>query len=343
MGHARCCAVLVLVGTVALAPLMKTNFLGDSGQNTFTVTQTPAGRHQPRRRGRRGEAGRDDAARHRRHRHRAGSRSARADSALRDAFSGGGGGRSPTRSRPTATPTRSHCAKTVRRPSPTSTTSATIDGRRRWRRASARATSRSTSRRRDRRRSQEATDAVVSTRSTGARRHRPGLEQPLGDRCPTSPVAVDRDAAAAARSLARSRSVRSSRSTMQPQPIGSVEIDDTALTVYLAASEPPTTLDELRQLRSRAPTGPIPLEHVATVEQSDGPDLDHDRSAVSAPRPSPSTPSHRRPRLPRRAAVTTALDDVDAADRRRRRRSAASSRSSRTRSRSWASRCSPRS
>ncbi|HET8971346.1 MAG TPA: efflux RND transporter permease subunit, partial [Candidatus Nanopelagicales bacterium] len=35
-------AVLVLVGTFALAPLMKTNFLGQSGQNTFTVTQQVA-------------------------------------------------------------------------------------------------------------------------------------------------------------------------------------------------------------------------------------------------------------------------------------------------------------
>lgn len=32
-------AVLVLAGTVALVPLMKTNFLGSSGQNTFRVTQ----------------------------------------------------------------------------------------------------------------------------------------------------------------------------------------------------------------------------------------------------------------------------------------------------------------
>ena len=32
-------AVLVLAGTVAAAPFMKTNFLGDSGQNTFTMTQ----------------------------------------------------------------------------------------------------------------------------------------------------------------------------------------------------------------------------------------------------------------------------------------------------------------
>lgn len=32
-------AVLVLGGTIALAPLMKTNFIGDSGQNTLTVSQ----------------------------------------------------------------------------------------------------------------------------------------------------------------------------------------------------------------------------------------------------------------------------------------------------------------
>jgi HAE1 family hydrophobic/amphiphilic exporter-1 len=32
-------AVLVLGGTIAAAPFMKTNFLGDSGQNTFTITQ----------------------------------------------------------------------------------------------------------------------------------------------------------------------------------------------------------------------------------------------------------------------------------------------------------------
>ncbi len=33
-------AVAVLVGTVALSPFIKTNFLGDSGQNTLTVSQT---------------------------------------------------------------------------------------------------------------------------------------------------------------------------------------------------------------------------------------------------------------------------------------------------------------
>jgi HAE1 family hydrophobic/amphiphilic exporter-1 len=51
-------AVLVLGGTIAAAPFMKTNFLGDSGQNTFTITQqvgqAPAStpRMPPRRRSR---------------------------------------------------------------------------------------------------------------------------------------------------------------------------------------------------------------------------------------------------------------------------------------------------
>ncbi|WP_182485111.1 efflux RND transporter permease subunit [Alpinimonas psychrophila] len=35
-------AVLVLAGTIAMTPFMKTNFLGSSGQNTFTVTQAIA-------------------------------------------------------------------------------------------------------------------------------------------------------------------------------------------------------------------------------------------------------------------------------------------------------------
>jgi HAE1 family hydrophobic/amphiphilic exporter-1 len=35
--------VLVLAGTLAAAPLMKINFLSDSGQNTMTVTQDIGG------------------------------------------------------------------------------------------------------------------------------------------------------------------------------------------------------------------------------------------------------------------------------------------------------------
>ena len=136
-------AVLVLVGTIAIAPLMKTNFLGDSGQNTFTVTQDIGAGAEPRGRGRRGAAGRGGAPRHRGHRDRAdldrlerlGARATPSRAAA---------AASPTRSRPTPTPTRSRSAKTCRRPSPTSTTSARSRSPPRAA-GSARATSRSTS------------------------------------------------------------------------------------------------------------------------------------------------------------------------------------------------------
>jgi HAE1 family hydrophobic/amphiphilic exporter-1 len=38
---------------------------------------------------------------------------------------------------------------------------------------------------------------------------------------------------------------------MRPQQIGSVEIDGTSLTVYLQSANPPSTVDELKALRSR--------------------------------------------------------------------------------------------
>ena len=58
---------------------------------------------------------------------------------------------------------------------------------------------------------------------------------------------------------------------MQPQNIGSVEVDDTSLTVYLAANDPPTTIDELRNLQVFTAQGPVPLSDVAVVEEAQGP------------------------------------------------------------------------
>src|SRR5690606_2299249 len=58
---------------------------------------------------------------------------------------------------------------------------------------------------------------------------------------------------------------------MQPTQIGSVEIDERSLTVYLAAATPPATVDALRQLVVPSATGPITLQDAATVEQREGP------------------------------------------------------------------------
>ena len=114
----------------------------------------------------------------------------------------------------------------------------------------------------------EATDAVVEA-VTGA----DGVGQVssnLSASLPFISVAVNRDTAA---SLGLSEVAVGAlvSNTMQPQSIGTVEIDDTSLTVYLTASQTPTTLEELRSLPVPSATGPIPLSDVATVEQSEGP------------------------------------------------------------------------
>ncbi|MGV2984864.1 efflux RND transporter permease subunit [Microbacterium sp. AGC85] len=59
--------------------------------------------------------------------------------------------------------------------------------------------------------------------------------------------------------------------TMRPQQVGSVELDDTALTVYIAATEPPATIDELRSLVIPSPRGILTLQDIALVEQREGP------------------------------------------------------------------------
>ncbi|MGM7667879.1 efflux RND transporter permease subunit [Microbacterium sp. A93] len=60
-------------------------------------------------------------------------------------------------------------------------------------------------------------------------------------------------------------------STMRPQQIGSVELNDTALTVYLAATEPPTTVEALRTLTIPSALGIVQLQDIAAVEQREGP------------------------------------------------------------------------
>ena len=258
-------AVLVLAGTVAAAPFMKTNFLGDSGQNTFTMTQDigPAPSLEA-----------EDAA----------SEEVEAvlldidgiqtvqvsigssGSALRDAFTGGGSGitysittdpgvdQVALREEVQAAVADLDDAGTITvagggggfgssdiEVDVTAPDSSTL---------------------------QEATDAVVDA-VTGA----DGVGQVssnLSASLPYIAVVVDRDKAA---SLGLSEVAVGAivSTTMQPQSIGTVEIDDTSLTVYLAASEVPATIDELRQLTIPSATGPIPLEEVASVEESEGP------------------------------------------------------------------------
>ncbi|WP_420837421.1 efflux RND transporter permease subunit [Agromyces laixinhei] len=58
---------------------------------------------------------------------------------------------------------------------------------------------------------------------------------------------------------------------MQPQRAGSVVIDEKTLTIYLTAGDSPATVEELSALEIPTPAGLVRLDSLATVENVDGP------------------------------------------------------------------------
>ncbi|MBN6190997.1 efflux RND transporter permease subunit [Aneurinibacillus sp. BA2021] len=92
----------------------------------------------------------------------------------------------------------------------------------------------------------------------------------LAEALPYIAVVVDREAAAQV-GLSEVAVGSIVSNTMRPQQIGSVEIDDTALTVYLVNPAPPTTVEALQQLAIPTAAGIVPLQDIATVEQRNGP------------------------------------------------------------------------
>ena len=58
---------------------------------------------------------------------------------------------------------------------------------------------------------------------------------------------------------------------MQPQPTGSVVIDEKTLTIYLASVNPPSTVEALSGLEVPTPAGIVRLDTLATVAEVDGP------------------------------------------------------------------------
>jgi HAE1 family hydrophobic/amphiphilic exporter-1 len=83
-------------------------------------------------------------------------------------------------------------------------------------------------------------------------------------------VSVDRqDAAAAGYSEVALGAIVSG--AMQPQTVGSIVIDETTLSIYIASDDPPATRDELAALEVPTPTGVVALDTLATVEEVDGP------------------------------------------------------------------------
>lgn len=258
-------AVLVLVGTIAAAPLMKTNFLGDSGQNTFTVTQEVSAAASL--------DAEDEAAQKVEEAilsvdgiETVQTSIGSSGSALRDAFRGGGGGI-------TYSVTTDPDADQVQIREDVQSAIADLDDVGTVSVASGGGGFGSSDieidvTAPDQDTLEEATDAVVSAMD-GAE----GVGQVTSNLAASLPyvaVTVDRDAAAEL-GLSEVAVGALVSNTMQPRSIGSVEIDDTALTVYLAVPEPPTTIAELQELTIPSAAGPIALEDLATVEETEGP------------------------------------------------------------------------
>ncbi|MDQ1123614.1 efflux RND transporter permease subunit [Microbacterium trichothecenolyticum] len=258
-------AVLVLGGTVATVPLLKTDFLGDSGQNTFTVTQKI---------GSAPSLDAEDAAAQRVEAvlldtpgvETVQTSIGSSGSALRDAFSGGGSGitysitsapgadqvqlRERVRTALEALPDAGQI-EVASSGGGFGSTDVTVD---------VTAT--------DGQALQQASDAVVS-----GLQGRDGIGQvtsSLSASLPFVSVRVDRDAAAG-RGLSERAVGTLVSATQQPRQAGSVELDGRGVTVYLAVADPPATIDDLRALEIPTASGAVRLDEIATVEESQTP------------------------------------------------------------------------
>lgn len=125
---------------------------------------------------------------------------------------------------------------------------------------------------------------------------------------PTVRVTVDREAAAAA-GLTETAVVGTVAGLMSPQPIGSVDLGTGPLDVTVVTLPAPATLAELEQLVLPTPGGVVPLTAVASVEQVEVPvsttRIDGARAATVSATPADQDLGALTQRL------RTALEDVD--------------------------------
>ncbi|MFB9308461.1 HAE1 family hydrophobic/amphiphilic exporter-1 [Agromyces hippuratus] len=257
-------AGLVLGGTIAMIPLMKTNFLGSSGQNTFRVTQElPIGTSldamdeasQPVEQAIRDTEGVETV-----------QTSIGSGSGLTAAF--GGGGSTITYSVTTDENADQDALQASVRDDLDAlddvgeVTLAASSG---FGASSDIEVDITASNAED---LQAATDAVV-TELDGID-SLAQVSSNLSESQPYVAVEVNRaDAAAAGYSEVALGGFVSA--AMQPQRAGTVVIDEKTLTIYLTTDNPPATIEELSALEVPTPAGLVRLDSLATVENVDGP------------------------------------------------------------------------
>ncbi|SFN70162.1 efflux RND transporter permease subunit [Mycetocola miduiensis] len=259
-------AVLVLVGTLALVPFMKTNFLGDSGQNTITVSQTlPVGSSLEAQDAAAGLV--EDALRDIDDIESVQLSIGSSGSSLRDAFTGGGAGSI------TYSITTNEDADQEALQAEVRNTLADLDDAGEIEVAASGGFGATSDIEVDitapnQEILREATDAV-----TDAAADLPGMRQVtnnLSDSRPYIQVLVDRSSAAQAgySEVALGGLVSAA---MQPSTIGTVVIDESTVSIYLASEDPPATVEELAALTVPTVLGPVRLDSLATVGEVDGP------------------------------------------------------------------------
>ena len=268
-------ALLVLVGTGAMVPLLSTNFLGSSGQNTFTVTQTlpPASSLQVQ----------SDAAE-------------QVEGVLDDvvgvetvqltigssgtslaSFFGGGGDSTVTYSITTDEDADQDALQADVRDrldgldgaGEIEVTSSSGFGTSNDITIDVSAPDPSTL--------EQATGAVLDavTGLDGTAEATSNLQAAQ----PVVGITVDR-AAAARLGLSEVAVGGIVAQAIQPQQVGSLEIDGQSVDVYTVAPTPPDTLQQLQDLTLPSATGPVPLSSVATVSQTTGPSSVTTKDAV---------------------------------------------------------------
>ena len=256
-------AVVVLGATLAAAPLMKINFLSDSGQNTMTVTQDLGPTASLETKSEAAIAVEDalldiDGITH------VQASIGSSGSALRDAFSGGAGVTYSVLTDADADQEKLRADVQDAIEGLTDVGEVSVAASAGLGSSDIEITVSAS----DSEDLQTATTAVIDELDG-----RDGIGQVtdnLAAALPYLAVVVDRDAAAQ-RGLSEVAVGSIVSNTMRPEQVGTVEIDDTALTVYLAASEPPTTAQALRELAVPSATGVVQLQDIATVEERNGP------------------------------------------------------------------------
>lgn len=257
-------AVLLLGGTVALLPFMKTNFIGDSGQNTLTVSQKlPLGASLDARD--KAATKVEDVLRDIKGVETVQLSIGSSGNSLRAAFTGSGASTFSLTTDPDADQVKlqAEVRKAVEKIDGAGEVTLQAAGGG-FASSSIAVNITATSEKELRDASDAVLDAVKGLDVVAEATSNLAADQPF------IAITVDRDKAAEA-GLSEIAVGGIVTAAMNPSAVGSVVIDEKTLSIYILNDSAPTTIEELRNFTIPTATGPQPLSNLATVEEQNGP------------------------------------------------------------------------